>query len=426
MTNKTTKHLPQTILFAHYGDNWIRGSERCLLDLIKHLDKTQFKAVLWCNQPLMAEAAKALDIDVYCSDFPLLFGWQAPRFNVSAFFNLIKEAVKLIKQHNIRLIHANSAAPCQWLTIAAKRSNVPLLCHMHSIYQFRDRLTLGLYQTDMAVGVSKYVIEPLVKDKKPSKQISVIANGIDTQRLLDQEVINARETLGIQIGDFVIASLGSLIHRKGIDTLISAMPKLLEQEVDAHLLIIGEGPEIENLKKQIAVLDLQNKVSLIGEQENAIGILRGTADLFVSAAREEAFGLVFAEASLAGLAIVAPKTGGIPDVVIDGKTGLLVASDKLKNNNIDELVNAIKHLFLSPAKCNEMAKAAQQHVVENFTIERNSEQFQLLYQNLINTHAIKIPWYKKISLTWSLLSTFSTAVLNSYKRVSKRGLTYER
>ena len=72
---------------------------------------------------------------------------------------------------------------------------------------------------------------------------------------------------------------------------------------------------------------LQNKVSLIGERDNAIGILRGTADLFVSAAREEAFGLVFAEASLAGLAIVAPNVGGISDVVVDKKSGLLRARD---------------------------------------------------------------------------------------------------
>ena len=413
MSNKITKELPQTILFTHYGDNWIRGSERCLLDLIKHLDNTQFKAVLWCNQTAMADAAKELDIEVYCTNFPILFGWKAPRFNVSAFFKLIKKADTLIKHHNIQLIHANSAAPCQWLTIAAKRNNVPLLCHMHSIYQLRDRLTLGLYQTDMVVGVSKYVVEPLVKDNKPSKQISVIANGIDTKRLLDQDIVNLRETLGIHIGDFVIASLGSLIHRKGIDLLIKSVSKLLENEVDVHLLVMGEGPESENLKHQIIVLGLQDKVSLIGEQENAIGILRGTADLFVSAAREEAFGLVFAEASLAGLAIVAPKTGGIPDVVIDGKTGLLITVD-----NTDELVRAIQHLYLCPNKCTEMAKQGQQHVLDNFTIERNSQQFQFLYQKLINAHVIKIPWNKKLSLTWSLLSIFSTAVLNSYKRIT--------
>ena len=420
MHNDTAKQRPQTILFTHYGDNWIRGSERCLLDLIKHLDKTQFKAVLWCNQTLMLNEAKALGIEVYRSDFPILFGWQAPRFNVPAYIKLIQQALTLIKTHNIQLIHANSAAPCQWLTVAAKKSNIPLVCHMHSTYQLRDRLTLGLYQTDMAVGVSQYVIDPLVKDNKPSSQISVIANGIDTERLLNQPVVNLRDELTIPPGDFVIASLGSLIQRKGVDLLIQSIPQLLDKQINVHLLVIGEGPESDNLKLQIVALGLQNKVSLIGEQDNAIGILRGTADLFVSAAREEAFGLVFAEASLAGLAIVAPNIGGIPNVVVDKKSGLLIPSE-----NVDDLVKAIHQLYLSPALCTAMAKAGQQYVFDNFTIKKNTQQFQFLYHKLIKTQTIKQPWYKKLSTTWCLLSSFSTALLNSYQRVSKRGLTHE-
>jgi len=421
MTSKPTKQLPETILFTHYGDNWIRGSERCLLDLIKHLNKQQFKAVLWCNQPLMAVAAKKLGIIVHCSDFPILFGWQAPRFNVSAYFKLIQQALQLIKQYDIKLIHANSAAPCQWLTIAAKKSHLPLLCHMHSTYQLRDRLTLGLYQTDMAVGVSKYVVEPLINDKKPSDQITVIANGIDTQGLLAQKVTNFRQKLGISIGDFVIASLGSLIHRKGVDLLIEAVAKLVEKQVPVHLLVMGEGPETNNLKAQINKLGLQKKVSLIGECKSAVGLLRGTADLFVSAAREEAFGLVFAEASLAGLAIVAPKTGGIPDVVIDQKSGLLVPEE-----NVQALVDAIYQLYLSPRQCINMAKTGQLHIFENFTIEKNAQQFQSLYNQLIQTHATHKTWTKKISIMWSLLTSFSVAVINSYQRTSKRGLIHER
>lgn len=421
MPNKTNQQLPKTILFSHYGDNWIRGSERCLLDLIKHLDKSQFKALLWCNQPLMAKAAKDLDIEVYCTDFPILFGWQAPRFNVLAFIRLIKKAITLIKCHNIQLIHANSAAPCQWLTIAAKKCNVPLICHMHSAYQLRDRLTLGLYQTDMAVGVSQYVIEALIKDHKSNKQLTVIANGIDSKQLLSQPAVNLRETLNINSDDFVITSLGSLIHRKGVDLLIESVTQLLAKKVNVHLLVIGEGPEINNLKQQVTDLCLQNKVSFIGEQDNAHGILRGTADLFVSGAREEAFGLVFAEASLAGLAIVAPNIGGIPDIVIHNKTGLLVPAE-----NIDALVSAIQQLYLSPRQCCAMALAGQQHVFKNFSIEKNCQQFQVLYQKLIDTHAINIPIHKKILLTWSLFSSFSTAILNSCQRITKRGISHER
>jgi len=411
MQKETKDSLPKTILFTHYGDNWIRGSERCLLDLIKHLDKNKFRAVLWCNQPIMVEAAEALNIKVYCSDFPILFGWKAPRFHIMGLFYLIKEALKIIKKHDIKLIHANSAAPCQWLTFASQQSNIPLICHMHSTYQLRDRLSLGLYQTQMVVGVSKYVVTPLIEDKKPESEISVIANGIDTERLLNQKVVNLREPLKIGKNDFVLACLGSLIHRKGVDLLIDATAKLLDLEIPVHLLVMGDGSEHSNLTKQIEKLGLQSNVILLGECKEAVGILRGSADLFVSAAREEAFGLVFAEASLAGLAIVAPKTGGIPDVVLDQKSGLLIPPE-----DIDALVFSINQLYLAPKLRQNMAEAGMQHVSKHFTIEKNSLQFQLLYDQQINKPTIKKSW---CDITWSILKSLSTALINSYHRKNK-------
>ncbi|WP_019614117.1 glycosyltransferase family 4 protein [Psychromonas ossibalaenae] len=402
-----------TILFTHYGDNWIRGSERCLLDLIQHLDKNRFTAVLWCNQQVMADQAKALGITVYCSDFPLLLGWRSPHFHTSAFIGLIKQAVKLIQLHNIKLLHANSAAPCQWLNFAARRCGVPLLCHMHSIYQLRDRLTLGLYQVTMAVGVSSYVIEPLVKDKMPNTRTAVIANGIDTQRLLSQKIINLRDSLKIGAGDFVLAVVGSLIRRKGVDLIIQAVVKLLEKQVPVHLLVIGQGPESHNLKLQIEQLGLQRQVTLLGEQDNVIGILRGSTDLFVSAAREEAFGLVFTEAGLAGLAVVGPKTGGIADAVVDGRTGLLVPSE-----DVDALAAAVHKLYLNPTLSSKMGKAGRKHVLKNFTIEKNTRQFELLYDKLIETPTVYQPWYKNDSIYASLS--------NGYKRFIERGLIHDR
>lgn len=412
MADQTTKQIPTTILFTHYGDDWIRGSERCLLDLITHLDKRKFKAILWCNQAIMVEAAKELNIEVYRSDFPLLFGWQAPRYHIVGFFDLIKEALTLIKKHHVKLIHANSAAPCQWLTFASQKSNVPLICHMHSTYQLRDRLTLGLYQTNLLVGVSEYVVEPLVNDNKPSNEITVIPNGIDTERLLNQPVVNLRDTLKIDAEDFVLACLGSLIHRKGVDLLIDAVAALREKKIPVHLLVIGEGPENDNLAAQIAQLNLQDNVSLLGERSHAVGILRGSADLFVSAAREEAFGLVFAEASLAGLAIVAPKTGGIPNVVVDQESGLLVPTE-----DVNALVEAIHSMYLAPKRRTEMAKAGQQHVYQHFTIEENCKQFEALYAQQITNPTAKKSGY---GFAGSLLKSITTALINSYRRKAQK------
>lgn len=401
----------KNILFTHYSDNWIRGSERCLLDLMQHIDKQQYHPILWCNQPIMQAQAERLGIEVYRSDFSILLGWQAPRFNLINYFRLIKQAKNIIQQRDIDLVHANSAAPCQWLNIAARQCNIPLLCHMHAIYPLRDRLTLGLYQVSMAVAVSEYVIAPFYQDKVSPYRTKVIVNGIDHEKLLQQSVLDLRPILPIKVGAFVIVAVGSLIKRKGMDLIIDALAQLLEKGFLMHLLIIGEGPEKAALKQQIEQLGLQQQVNLLGEQNNVMGILRGTADLFVSGAREEAFGLVFAEASLAGLAVVGPNIGGIPEVVEHGKTGLLVNAESSFS-----LGRGIEKLYLAPVLANRLGKAGQQHILDNFTITQNVQQFENTYQQLLNNPETFLPWYKNLSLLRSLQ--------NGWQRFFKRGLTH--
>jgi glycosyltransferase involved in cell wall biosynthesis len=404
MKSTENNKQPTSILFTHYGDNWIRGSERALLDLLCHLDKHEFTPILWCNQKVMEQEAHKLGITVYRSDFPLLLGWRRPYFNLFGFFKLIKQAIKLIDTHQIKLLHANSAAPCQWLNFAGRQRNIPLICHLHSNYQLRDRLTLGLYQVSMVVGVSRYVLDDLKKDQMPINRTCVINNGIDRRKLLAQQ----DSSITIDRRDFIIATVGSLIKRKGIDLIISAVAQLIAKQVPVHLLIIGDGPEADNLQEQINQLGLQNHISLLGEQDNVLGILRSNVDLVVSAAREEAFGLVLAEASLARLPVVATAVGGIPEVVVDGETGILVPSE-----DIDALANAINTLYQNPYNCHVMGKAGYNHVRKNFNIENNSQHFSRLYHKLISEKVDKKPWYKN----WSLNLLLS----NTYKGIVKRG-----
>ncbi|PKG37906.1 glycosyltransferase family 4 protein [Psychromonas sp. Urea-02u-13] len=402
----------KNILFTHYGDNWIRGSERCLLDLMTNIDTKKYTPILWCNQPIMAQQARALGIKVFCSHFSILLGWQAPRFNVLNFLRLIKEAKQLITTLHIDIVHANSAVPCQWLNIAARQLHVPLLCQIHAIYPLRDRLTFGLYHVSKVVGVSQYVMRPFYQDNLPVSRRQVIPNGIDDKKLSQQALIDLHHGLNISCGTFVIAAVGSLIKRKGMDLIIDALALLLKKQLPMHLLIIGDGPEKEALTAQIASLGLQQQVTLLGEQDNVMGILRGTVNLFVSGAREEAFGLVFAEASLAGLAIVGPYIGGIPEVVKNNETGLLVSPE-----NSFALSIAIEKLYQSPSLEYRLAKSGQKHILENFTIRHNAQQFEQTYQTLLQTPEVFSPWYTNTS--------WMTSLVHGCQRFMKRGQHHE-
>ncbi|MFT5879943.1 MAG: glycosyltransferase involved in cell wall biosynthesis [Moritella sp.] len=122
-----------------------------------------------------------------------------------------------------------------------------------------------------------------------------------------------------------------------------------------------------NLKRQVIRLGLKKNVIRLGEQSNVIGLLKGGADLFVSAAREEVFSLVFTEAAIG---IVAPDVGGISDVVIDGKTG----------------------------------KAGHQYILSHFSIQKNCHKFELLYNKILTVPEQNAPWYKNWPRYFSLVN----------------------
>jgi glycosyltransferase involved in cell wall biosynthesis len=418
------------ILFVHYGEDWIRGSERCLLDLLTHIDQKKFKPVVWCNSFVMAEQVKQLGVTVYQSDFPILFGWQRPYFNFSGFVRLTQQTKRFIAKHNIHLIHANSGAPCQWLNSVARKKGLPLIAHLHSYYLFRDRLTLGLHQVSKAVAVSHYVLKPLLNEKMPSHRTCVIHNGIDIERLQQQSPINVKALFNFSKNTFVLAALGSLISRKGTDIIIEALAHLVKpsvikktsteqlteqskkQSIPVQLLIIGDGPELKNLQQQVKQLTLEKYVTFVGESQNAFAYLRGGVDLLISAAREEAFGLFFAEAGLAGIPVLAPKIGGINEIVIDKKTGVLV-----KNLSSTTLSQAIISLYLDPEKCKKMAAAGQKNVLENFNIHKNVQHFEQLYLHCIEQINEPLPWYKN-----TLINQFFAKI---FKRFLPKGVSYE-
>lgn len=386
------------VLFTHYGDHWIRGSERCLLDLLTHLDRRLYRPVVWCNSPVMADAVRALGITVHRSNFSLLLGWRRPRLSLRDFFTQVHEGLALVDRYQIKLLHANSGAPAQWLNVVARARRLPLVCHLHTRYPWRDRATLGLHHTTVTVGVSRSVIDALLQDGSRSDRTRIIPNGIDGDRLDRQPRIDLRRRLGLRMNDRLIATVGSLIRRKGVDLLIRALGELIGRGVPARLVIIGDGSERAELVRLSEALDIADHVYFLGEQKNIMGLLSGNADLFASGAREEAFGLVLAEAGAAALPVVAPAVGGIPDVVEDGVTGYLVDA-----NDASALASGIERLLLDKVKRTQMGLAGQRWVSERFTIQRNVRQFECLYRTLLTDPDQKTGWFRQWQIGQVLL-----------------------
>ncbi|MFM5744229.1 glycosyltransferase family 4 protein [Aeromonas veronii] len=352
------------VLLVHYGEDWIRGSERCLLDLLAHLDRSRFTPLLWCNSPTLAAEAATLGVETMVEPFSLLLGWQAPRFDLAAHRRLSRRARELITERQIGLVHANSAAPCQWLVGVCRALQVPLVCHLHARYQPRDRFSLRVHQASVLIGVSEPVLTGWRQDGCAADRLIRVPNGVDAARLNGGAHWPVVGMLGLPPGDMIIATVGSLIKRKGIDLLIRSLAALMASGEEAQLLIIGSGPEREALMALAVELGVAERVHFLGERPDSAAILRGGVDLLVSGAREEVFGLTLAEAGMLGLPVSAYRVGGIPEVVEEGVTGLLATP-----GDWAEMADHWRQLSNPQRRC-EMGRAAQLRAAQLFTVAR--------------------------------------------------------
>ncbi|MBX9698834.1 MAG: glycosyltransferase, partial [Acetobacteraceae bacterium] len=254
---------PLPVLFTHFGENWIRGSEQVLLDLLAHLDRDRIAPVVWCNADAMAEACRALGVPTHQSRFEFYFDYGSPRFAPRRYLGLVRQGRRLVREHGIRVLHANSAAPTQWLVPVAALTGRPLLTHLHIDYLRRSRYALLLHLADRIIGVSRQVVGDFLADGMAPERLGVIYNGIDTARLPPARA-DLRAALGIPPGALVVASMGSLVPRKGHDLLLRAFAALPASQPPPHLVLGSDGPARPGLQALAAELGIAACTHFLG------------------------------------------------------------------------------------------------------------------------------------------------------------------
>ncbi|EGQ9291260.1 glycosyltransferase [Vibrio vulnificus] len=364
------------ILFVHYGDNWIRGSETTLIHLLATLDTQQFEPIVWSNcQPLLDHLTQC-GITTYQDPFSVLGVIGSNKFNPLNTMKLVARAITLIQRHHIALIHVNSGAPCQWMSIAARLCHCPLLLQLHGDYPLRERFLMGFHLADNIVCVSDAISQAMQSEGLALPQLSVVHNGVCLPSSSLETSLKTQ--LSIPRQAFTFITIGSLIARKGVDRLLKALYLLKKNGEKAHLVIIGDGPERITLEHLSETLGLSEQVHWLGEKANAAIWLKSDADAFVSGAYQEAFGLVIAEAMMAELPVIAPRTGGIPEFVSHNQNGLLY-----HNSGVFSLVQAMQKLMLNPALSHKLKQTAYVDAHENLTIQCNTQTLQAHYLALM-------------------------------------------
>ena len=233
--------------------------------------------------------------------------------------------------------------------------------------------SLLLRRYDATVCVSEYVRHCLEGQGSWSNLVAQ-THFINTARFEPDPATRDEVRRRLDAADrFVLLVVGQLIREKGIDVAIAAMASLPAQTM---LWIIGEGPSLPDLTRQIAERGLGDRVRLLGLQSNVQPYLQA-ADVFLCPSMwAEAAGLVNLEAQACGLPVVASRIGGIPEYVLDGRTGFL-----FEPGDAGGLATQVRRLIDDPELRRTMAAAARTWALERFAPEARLPEWLDLYRN---------------------------------------------
>ena len=282
---------------------------------------------------------------------------------------------RLLRRSNPDVVHCHCEKSYFFGGIAAKLSGVKVLatCHRSNLALLFKSKTRWLWRflIDHMVCVSGELESAISTHRlMPASKLSIIHGGVDCGGFdsLNHTDCSSqvRETFEIARESLLIVSVGHLGEIKGHAETLKALAIAKNDLPPFHLLICGSGSDVErdSVEEQIRSLELSGSVTLAGEVAEIEQCFLG-ADVFLLAPRNEAFGLVFVEAGYAGLPSIATRVGGIPEIIEEGRSGILV-----EPLNPAALADALRKLGNDPALRAQMGRSARERISQFFTIDR--------------------------------------------------------
>lgn len=356
--------MPRPLSVLYFSNSLVRGgAEEHILTLLRGLDRTRFRPHLACTPEVERELRADLPEDVQLTPLRL----RRPR-HVGAALAL----ARLLRDRQVDVLHSHLfyaslfASPVAWLCRVPAILETP-----HVREQWRRGRIKGRFVIDRFIGrfVDRYIAVSeanaryLVEEKRlPGRKITVIRNGCDVGRFdpAHRPPPALRASLGIEPSDPVAMVLGRLEPQKGHRVLLDAFAQIRRRFPRAHLVCVGEGVLRAELEARVVELRLNGAVHLIGHQRNVVDWL-ALADVSVLPSFYEGLPLAAIESAAAGRPVVATAVDGTPEVVLHGRTGVLVSPGDAMG-----LATAVGQLFENPDEGRRLGRAGRIHVTEHF------------------------------------------------------------
>lgn len=378
--------MPYRIAFFEPYSDSCSGQQNVLLNLLEHIDDKVFSSEVVV--PTAGRFLELLPTNVsrhiispppplqergWVQYSKLSSLWLNPIKIFSIFWSLILywlTLAKFLKSHKFDLIYCNSFRAVLLIGIPAYLLRVSIILHEHTALLLKSNLVIRLcfLISKRVIFVSNNMLSCLTEKKVQDQKYRVIHNGISCSQL-----IVPGEKYRYDDANLRLCFVGKLTPRKNVNILIESISEV-QKSLNVSLVIVGDSDDeyLKTLQQLVEEFKLENSVTFVGYQKDVSSFIR-ESDILVLPSSWETFGLVLLEAYAEKRPVIASKVGGIPEVVVDGETGVLIEPD-----NRSEITNAILKLGSEPSICSSMGQLGYKLLLEKFSVEQQTKKIETL------------------------------------------------
>lgn len=310
------------------------------------------------------------------------------------FFAELLAVRRVVKKQKIDLIHAHWILPQGYIAYLMKKwYHIPYIATAHAgdVFPLKNKFLKALAKkviknADFATANSNFTKKTILEifPNLDKNKIAVVPMGVDLANFNhSKKSISLRYKY--KINRELLLTVGRLAEKKGIKYVIEAMPKVLEEFPEAKLMVVGDGPEKQDLIKLTTMQNLGHAVIFVSKvSHKELPKFYASADLFIGpsivtkSGDTEGLGVVFLEALASGTPVIGSNVGGIPDIIKEGVTGVLV-----EEKNPEELAKKIIELLKHKELRDKTVKNGKALIEKNYSWESVGKKFRLVYEKVL-------------------------------------------